>query len=55
VNIKLNIVINIILNIMMHLLKYTNNWSFLQNIKGYGNHNDNIPKYYYSTIKNKFN
>ncbi len=42
-------------NMMMHLLKDINNWSFLQNVKGYGNHNDNVPKYHYATIKNKFN
>lgn len=44
-------------NMMIYLLKDINNWSFLQNIKGYGNgnNNDNIPKYHYVTIKNKFN
>jgi hypothetical protein len=36
---------------MMHLLKVINNWCFLQNIKGYCDHNDNVPKYHYVTIK----
>jgi hypothetical protein len=42
-------------DMMMNLLKDANNWSFLKNIKGYGSTQENIPKYHYETIKNKFN
>jgi hypothetical protein len=43
------------LNMMLHLLKDLNNWSFLENIKGYGEgKKENIPKYHYKTIQNKF-
>lgn len=43
------------INMMLFLLKDVNNWSFLKNVNGYGNNNNEIPKYHYVTIKNKFN
>lgn len=44
------------LDMMMHLLNDINNWKFLKNVKGYGeNLKNNIPKYHYKTIENKFN
>jgi len=45
------------LNMMMYLLNDVNNWTFLKKVEGYGeNINKNeIPKYHYKTIQNKFN
>jgi hypothetical protein len=50
--IKLNINNKYYVNMRAYLLKDINNWSFLQNIKGYDD-NDNISKYYSVNIKNK--
>lgn len=43
------------IDMMLFLLKDINSWSFLKNVVGYGNCNNDIPKYHYVTIKNKFN
>ena len=45
------------LDMMIYLLNDINNWSFLKNIQGYGEHlkKENVPKYHYKTIQNKFN
>lgn len=45
------------LDMMLYLLNDINNWSFLKNIQGYGENfkKEDIPKYHYKTIQNKFN
>jgi hypothetical protein len=42
------------LKMIMYLLNDINNWSFLKNIKGYGNNNKYIPVNHYKTIYNKY-